>query len=397
MAINGITTLIALIVLIILTYFISELHQNKEMMWYGALKLISNFFLIEWFYKGIENFKFITTRTIIVKCFFVVSVFIFVRERTDYRTYYLLSVLMITGNAIINAIFSSRFVNFKLRLIKLREYTRSFFILGLYFFLTSLFTTFNIVYLGFITNDTQVGYYTTATKLYSILLALYSGVTTVLMPRMSHLLSQNKMDEFKVLVGKSTSLLFSFSLPLIIFCIIFAPQIILLISGPGYEGAVTPMRIIMPLMLVIGYEQIQVVQCLMPLKQDKTVMINSGIGAVIGVALNLILVPRLASVGSAITWAIAEFSILILSQIVLQRLYHFNFPINRLVKTIASYIPLIILLLLLNYLGSSLTYWQTLIIGGGISGIYFLLIELLILKENFILDLVRKVIKPISI
>ena len=163
--INGLTTLLAILVLILLTIYNPILNENKEMMAYGALKVISNFFLIEWFYKGLEDFKFITIRTIIVKCLFIISVFIFVKNANDYKIYYLLSVLMITGNSIINMIYSRHFARFNIRLIKLRNIIKPYFMLGVYMLLTSLCTTFNVVYLGFVTNDTQVGYYTTAIKL----------------------------------------------------------------------------------------------------------------------------------------------------------------------------------------------------------------------------------------
>ena len=388
MALNGTTTLLAIIVLILLTFIIPELYANQEMMWFGAIKLISNFFLIEWFYKGIENFKFITVRTIVVKCFFVISVFLFVKVKSDYKIYYLLTALMLAGNAIINTAYSTRFSRFRFSLITFKPYIKAFFILGIYFFLTSLFTTFNTLYLGSVTNDTQVGFYTTATKLYAILLALYTGVTTVLMPRMSNLIAQNRLEEFKCLVKKSTSFLFTFSIPLIIVCSIFAPEIILLISGPGYEGAITPMRIIMPLMLIIGYEQIQVVQCLMPLKKDKAVMTNAAVGALIGISLNIILVPHLASVGSAVTWLVAECSILVLSQIILKIQFHFRFPYKMLFRNVLTNIPLLAILLILYFNFNFMNYWQKLLSSTIIVVFYFLIIEVVFLKNPVIKSLI---------
>ncbi|MCH5238624.1 MAG: oligosaccharide flippase family protein [Muribaculaceae bacterium] len=376
-----ITTAIAFILLIILTYSIKELNENKDLMWYGAIKLVSNFLLIEWFYKGIEEFKFITIRTLIVKIIYIVFIFLLVKERKDYSIYYLLSVLMITANAIINISYSRHFASFVVRLVSIKPYIKSFIILGGYFFLTSLYTTFNIVYLGFVSNDTQVGYYTTAAKLYSILLSLFSGVSTVIMPRMSNLLAQNKIEEFKSLLSKTTDYLFTFGIPLVIFTTILAPNIIYLISGPGYEGATTPMRIIMPLMIIIGYEQIQVIQCLMPLRKDKNIIINSGVGAVVGILLNLLLVKHLLAVGSAITWFIAELSILVLSQIIMKRELNVNFPSKVFSKAVGSNLPLIFILILI-YL--PLRNYENVIVLGVclvVTIIYFISVQLFILKN----------------
>lgn len=390
---NGIFTLASLGILIVLTFIIPELYSNRELMWFGALKLISNFLLIEWFYKGLENFKFITIRSIILKIFFVAAIFIFVREKDDYIIYYLLTVLMITGNALINIIYSHNFTRFKIKFISITKIIKPFIILGIYIVLVSLYTTFNTVFLGFISNDTEVGYYTTATKLYSILLALYSGVTTVLMPRMSNLIAQEKWDEFKRLISKSTLLLFQFTFPLIIFCDIFAPQIILLISGPGYDGAITPMRIIMPLMLIIGYEQIQVIQCLMPMGKDKIVMWNAFIGAVVGVILNITIVPHLKSAGSALTWFVAELVILLLSQFYLKKYLKISFPWAKFTKLLIYYLPLIGILVLFYSLLSSLPYWVILIINGCICLGYFIIVTISLHGTQKMKTIVQTVIK----
>lgn len=392
---NAISTFIALVVLIICTYNIPTLYENKQMMWYGAIRLVGNFMLIEWFYNGLEDFKYITYRTIFVKCLYVGAIFIFIRTENDYTTYYLLTVLMVTVNAIINTIHSRKFVKFSFKGINLKILIKPFFILGIYFIVTSLCSTFNVVYLGFTTNDTQVGYYTTATKLYSILLAFFTGVTSVLLPRMSSLLSQNRHDEFKELLKKTTDLLFAFAIPVILLTIIYAPNIILLISGPGYEGAITPMRIVMPMMLVIGLAQIAVIQGLMPLKADKTIMINSSIGATLSVILNLILVPRLLSVGSAIVWLTSETTILILAQIALNKLIGIRFPLNKLIMAFIANVPLAVILLLL-YFNLDINYWCNLIINASIMGVYTFILQYFIFKNPLLSTLVNKLFKKIK-
>ena len=67
-SINTVTTTIALAALAISILTVPKLHENQELMWIGALKLISNYLVIDWLYKGLEEFKYITNRTIAVKC-----------------------------------------------------------------------------------------------------------------------------------------------------------------------------------------------------------------------------------------------------------------------------------------------------------------------------------------
>ena len=388
-ALNSLSTIVSLVFLFVAVILVPELAQQKEMICYGAIKVVSNFLLIEWFYRGLEDFKYITIRTILVKCLYVVAVFILVRSETDYKMYYLLTVLMVTFNAVINIWYSKNFARFKFGLIRFKTILKPFFLLGAYMLITSFCRAFNTVFLGFVTNDTQVGYFTTATKLFSIFLALFTAVTVVIMPRMSNLLASEEIEVFKLLLKKTIKLLFDFSIPLIIFSIIFSPEIIYLISGPGYEGANTPMRIIMLMILINGYEQITVIQCLMPLNKDKVIMFISSGGAVVSIILNVLLVRNLESVGAAIAMTSAEFTVLVLSQIYMSKYIQIKFPFKDFFKSIVSYIPLTLVLLGVYYLCPT-TYWMELIISGGISLIYFIIVQFFINKNPYLLSFISK-------
>lgn len=138
----------------------------------------------------------------------------------------------------------------------------------------------------------------------------FTAVTGVLMPRMSLILSKKNYNEFQKLIRKSVRLLLIFSVPCILIIEVFAPQIIYIIAGSGYEGAIIPLRIIAPLVLIIGIEQILITQSLTPLGKDKEILKTSILGAVVGLSANIVLVPRLASIGSAIVWLISEISVM---------------------------------------------------------------------------------------
>lgn len=309
-SINTITTTVALIILLIAMHTIPKLQENYHLMWIGVLKLVANFLLIEWFFKGLEDFKYVTNRTIAVRFLYVISVFLFVKEEQDVVLYYLLTAGIILINATVNLLYAKRHVYFQLTLSSLKEYFKSVGVLGIYAILTSMYTTFNVAYLGFISSDVEVGYYTTSTKIHTIILMMFSAVTGVLMPRMASILAEKKYDEYKRLIRKSTTILIAFAIPTVIFIELFAPMIIRIIAGEGYEGAILPLRIIAPLILIIGIEQILITQSLMPMGKDNAVLINSILGAVVGIAANLIIVPHLVSVGSAIVWLLSEITVM---------------------------------------------------------------------------------------
>ncbi len=130
--------------------------------------------------------------------------------------------MLVVVNAVINFGHSRKFVHISFQKLLLKKYVKPFFMLGVYLLLTSMYTSFNVTFLGFVSGDMQVGYYSTSVKLFNIILALFSAFTGVMLPRMSLLIESGKMDEFKSLLYKSVDVLFCISVPLVIFTVVMA-------------------------------------------------------------------------------------------------------------------------------------------------------------------------------
>lgn len=388
---NAITTFLMLVILICVTVFVPRLIQNWELMLIGAFKLVFNFLLIEWFYKGIEDFKYITIRTLVVRVLYVVFVFVLIRDESDYIMYFLLTTLMIVINAVINVVHSRRFVSFSLKQVDLKQFLRPYCELGVYRVLTSLYLSFNVIYLGFVANDIEVGYYATATKLYAITLSFFTAFTGVMMPRMSSLFAGRDMTGFKSYVDKSYNFLFSMVIPLIVFTEINTESIIAIISGKGYDGAIVPMQIVMPLLLIVGVEQILIEQILMPMKKDRVVTINAVVGAVLGVSLNLLLVPRFNSIGSACVVVVSEFAIFMLAVFEVKKYLNINFPLGTCLKQIVLYIPLVIIEWLVVCFTPN--YIVGFFINGIIFCIYFIIVQQYIVKTVDIRNIIKSIVR----
>lgn len=384
---NTISTAIILLLLLASIFFIPKLHAYKSLMIMGGIKVLFNYLSIDWFYKGLEDFKYIMTRGLIVRFLYVISIFIFIKNAGDYQLYYFLSVMMIVILGIIN--FGHSFKITKLHLTfslsRNKAIVKSFFTLGFYLILTSMYTTFNVTYLGFVCGETEVGYYTTATKLHTILLGIFTAFTGVMLPRMSSLIHNGEIGVFNQLLEKSFHILLFFSIPLIAFAEIFTPDIISLISGKGYELAVTPMRIILPLIFIIGYEQIIVIQVLMPIKKDKAIFVGSCIGAATGLLFNLLLVKKLGSTGSAFVWLASEIAVMIISQYFATKYIKIQFPIIDTIKHTICVIPAIGILYAVTKIPCN--YILSLGLGFIITLLYFGFVYTYIIKDSFIFDI----------
>lgn len=346
---NTISTLIAIAVLLTAMYTVPTLYPYRDLLYIGVCKLLFNILLVEWFFTGLEDFAYITKRTIAIKFLYVASVFLLVREASDYKIYYLLCVLTVIVNGLVNIVYCRKFISFTLKGITIRPYLSTFFSIGFYVIIGSMYTSFNVAWLGFVSNTDEVGYYTTATKLHTIILALLTAFQNVMFPRVTALLAEGKTEEYEEKLNLATDSLLAFSFPIIITAIIFAPNILHFLVGDGYEGSYLPFRIIMPLIFVIGYGQITCIQILMAMKKDKNLLINSSIGAFIGLTLNILIVSELGAVGSSLVWLISELSIMAGSQYWATKISGFKFPLKHFLKYFSVYIPAIIILSAISY------------------------------------------------
>lgn len=310
LSINLITTVFAVILLVLGTLFIPFLSEYKEYLGIGVIKLVFNAFLIEWFFQGIQEFKYITIRSVAIRILYIVSLFIFVRTKDDTLMYYALTCSITLVNALCNLSYSRRFCSFKFNSISPTLFIVPVLSFGYYRILTSLYTTFNTFYLGTISNNVEVGYFSTASKLNSVIMAVFTAFTTVMVPRVAQMIKDGEKEKVNKIANDTISVIINCSVPLIILCIAYAPTIISIIAGAGYEGAITPFRIVILNLLIIGLEQIVIQQFLMAMTKSKYVTIVSSVGAAIGLSTNFILTPMFASVGSSISWGLAELSVL---------------------------------------------------------------------------------------
>lgn len=338
-ALNILSTVIVVVILVCLTNTIPQLHRKYELMCIGIVKVVFNLFWIEWFFKGIENFKYITLRSVAVRIAFIVSVFLFVHDSGDAVIYYALFVGMTVCNAVCNWNYRRRYVSLHFKGINLRRYIKPFVFLGLFALMSAVYTQLNTFYLGMVADDVEVGYYTVSTRLYSVLIALFSAMTGVMIPHMSVLVRDSKFDEIKTLTNKTFKLLFIFSLPLIIYLEIFAEDFIRLVAGEGYEGATVPIRIVMPLLLIIGSEQIFILQLLIPGRKDSSILKSAVSGVAICVLINLLMTRNYGAVGSALAWTGAEFAVLFVASCAVKRYMFIDYPFGALFRSVIYAVP----------------------------------------------------------
>ena len=389
--INILTTVLAVVVLLVCTFFVPKFADYKQYLFIGVAKLIFNVLLIEWFYQGIQDFRYITIRSLLVKLVYVVGIFIFIHTKEDVLLYYFLTFLTTIINALINWVHARKLVHINFQNLDIRVFLMPIISFGYYRILTSMYTTFNTVFLGFSFGDVEVGYFATATKLYAIIMSVFTAFTTVMVPKVSELLNEGKTDKLQWIADQTLSVVSSVCMPIIIFSQFCAADIIRLIAGPGYDGAIIPFRIVIFMLLVIGSEQILIQQFLMASTKNAPILIVSTIGAVVGVLLNILFTPKMGAIGSAIAWSVSELTVLVAGIFYVKRNLRIKVNYQNVIVNLLWSLLYVIPLCGIYYL--NLDLWGNLLASAAITATLFVLINLWLHKNTQIIELAGSITK----
>lgn len=271
---------------------------------------------MEWLYKALEQYGYITVRSILFKLVALAAMFLFIHRQSDYIVYAGITIFASSASNILNFINVHRFVDVKfIGSYNVRRHMKPILIFFAMTCATTIYTHLDTVMLGFIATDKDVGYYNAAVKIKGILVSIVTSLGAVLLPRASYYIEHGLTKKFDYMSKKAINFVFLIACPVMAYFIIFATEGINFLSGSTYTNSIMPMRIIMPTILFIGLTNIFGIQILVPLEREKLVLYSEIAGAIVNIIINAVLIPYYASVGAAIGTFIAEFVVFLVQYI----------------------------------------------------------------------------------
>lgn len=310
--INIVMSIISYLGLFLALAFIPRLQSEHTLYIIVSFTIILTTIGMEWLYKALEQYTYITVRSLIFKAISVVAMLLLIHSKDDYLLYGAITIFAASASNILNFINIHRYIGLKpVGNYNIKRHLKPVLVFFSMSVATTIYTNLDTVMLGFMKNDAEVGYYTAAVKIKGILVSIVTSLGTVLLPRASYYIEQGEIERFNFLSKKAFNFVCLLATPLVIYFIIFAKQGILLLSGKAYGPAVLPMQLIMFTVLFIGISNITGIQILVPLGYERIVLLSEIVGAITDLIINFILIPSLASSGAAIGTLVAEAIVLL--------------------------------------------------------------------------------------
>lgn len=321
----------------ILAVSVAEIKENLPVFLVLSLSVFLTTIGCPWYFSGIEDFKYITIRAIVVRFICVILLFIFVKTKADIIYYAAYIVLASVGNNLINLYrLSGTLVRDKISLSELHPTRHVKPALKVFAFnlITSIYVKLDTVMLGFLSNNENVGLYASANKIVHMFLNLFFALGQVTMPRISNLIANGDTNAISGLANKSFRFVFLFSLPLCVGMIFLSTPLIRLLCGVEFLSATYTIKILSIIIIVIALSNLFGMQLLYPQGKINIVNISISVGACINLCLNYLLIPIYGANGAAFATVVAESSVLAV-QIIVGRKY---IPI-KIDKGYGKYLP----------------------------------------------------------
>lgn len=311
--INIISTIFSYILLVLAIFISSKLQKYSSEILILSINMIFITIGCEWIYAVYEEYLYIAVRTIIFQIISLILLFTLVKNEEDLLLYCFTVVIGISGANIINVIGLKKYV--KLRLVFNKRIAVHFIPIIILFansVATRIYVSSDIVILGLLTTDYNVGIYSIASKIYSIVKQVLSAIIIVSIPRLSLLLGENNREEYNKLVINIFYSLLTFVLPAITGLYCMRKDIILFVSNTLFLSSEGPLKILSLALFFCLFNWFFTSCVLIPHNKEKEVLFATTVAAIINIALNFILIPKYMEKAVAFTTLIAELTSLII-------------------------------------------------------------------------------------
>lgn len=293
----------------VIVYVIYAFLSHTEYQLITKLMIIwtaSNLLDVGWYCTGMEQFRTIVKRNILIKCLNIVLILTLVRAYSDLNIY----TIIMAGCQLLSQIIISFVVikDVKISLPKFSEVWPRFkpnFLLFLPTIAATVYQVMDKIMIGAISSKVDLAYYEYADKIIQVPLLIFGAMGTVMLSRMSNV--RAKADDSEAgLLSMSMDLsmvlasIFAFGLASV------SVELVDVYYGDGFHPSGLIMLMLTPVIFLNGWANVLRMQYVIPRGLDSIYVKATIAGAIVNLIINFIFIPRYGSVGAAIGTIIAQ-------------------------------------------------------------------------------------------
>lgn len=296
------TTFISYVILFFVLNNVVSLSSYKDLLLIISPTIIMTSIGMEWFFQGIEDQLYITIRFVIVKVITLILLFSLVKDSDDILIYAGITTFSLVGSNIFNFFYIKKYLNFSgisFKNLNVKRHLPGIFTIFLATISISVYLQMDNTLLGYLVGDRYVGLYSTANKLIRFAILFVTTLGAVMLPRLSYLYENNQKKEYNNYLQRSLKYILFFSVPISVIMFISSDEIISIMAGNEFREAIISMKILSPLVLIIGLAYFLAFMVLYPQGKEKLYTLVVFISAIFSIILNFIYIPKYFHVATA--------------------------------------------------------------------------------------------------
>lgn len=303
---KSVLALLCIVATFALQHWVRQFRENPLLLWSAIVMGIAQAYSMIWYYQGLERMKTSSAIDIASKAAGLLGIFLLVHSPAHaWRVLGIQAIASLAGTGVL-MVLAYREVPF--RLPSARGTWQTMRMGGSTFLLrsaVSLYTTANVIIVGFFASPVAVGYYSGAEKLTRGFLSLMGPVSLSLYPRLTHLIKHAQAQAVR-LARLSFIFMGVCGTALAVLLWLAAPLVVRVILGPKFLPAVPVVRILCVLLPAVATSNVIGIQWMLPCGLDKEcnrIVLGAG---VLNCILACALAPHLGAIGVSIAVAVTE-------------------------------------------------------------------------------------------
>lgn len=317
---------VSIIIFTVIFYFSREIREEKSLFIISLMNAFVLNLIPYWYFQGIQDLKYTTRLSAVLKTLSTIALFIFLKKEEDYHIVLILPllsniILFILIHILLWLKYKVYYVSTPLK--NVISQMRS----GFYIFLSQVkitfFSNFNVLIVGIMLDNNAVGIFSSAEKIIRVLSAVQIPIVSALFPYFSKRIIEDKIKSYREInrIAGWGSLAY-FIICSVVF--ILAPLISRLMFGNKEDEISLVMRIMVFIPLFVFMNNLYGTQFLLNLGRDKRFTINLMFAALFNVLMVVPLTYFFGVYGTGVSVLLTEVTLYALMHYFADRAHKIN-------------------------------------------------------------------------
>lgn len=377
-----------------LIYVFTAVDKNQQWIFTAmVIQILANTFMVEWLNEALENYGFITKKTMIVRVISTLLLFLIVRNPDDGLIYAALMSITVLVNNLASFAYIKRKIPFDFSDVHLGRYIRPLLIMLIIANINYLYTQLDRLFIMGNLPSTSLVEYTKPSDIVNMIILVVQSFLIASVPRLSYYVSHDMKREYMELLDKSSRSYFMLIYPVCIGLFCLAYEATYLYASPKWIAAYPVMQVFALRCIITSVYSVFTNQIMYLHNQERSMVKILAVGGGLNFLFDglLTLTGTLSPVTAIASTGVAELIMLGVMYWFIRKRMHvefrlFAFKNMKYLYFSLPFLPICWLVKLLN-LG---VLWTS-VVAVGVCGAYYGLLLLLTRDEmlRFLLDKVR--------